>query len=171
MQRIPPAIIAALLVLPLCGACTSAPRVRPVKMGDVDTGGSSVEAVRRQLMGSWELTSLVIYSPTGEKTPAQASGTLKYDEYGNLAMRGTVTGTSTLDPSMLNLTGRVAIDPAAKTIKFTAVESATADDRRVDPTLDAKNTRYYEFTNDLLLTTVKAADGRTTATAMWKRIQ
>ena len=96
---------------------------------------------------------------------------MRYDEYGNMSMRGTVTGTPTLDPSMLNLTGRVAIDPTAKTLKFTAVDAATADDRRVDPTLDAKNTRYFEFTGDLLLTTVKAPDGKTTATAMWKRIQ
>jgi hypothetical protein len=171
MQRLPCRLAFALVLLPLAAACTQAPRVRPVKMGDVDTGATSVEAVRRQLMGSWELTSLVIYSPAGEKTPAEASGTLRYDEYGNLSMRGTVTGTSTLDPSVLNLTGRVAIDPTAKTLRFTAVDAATADDRRVDPSLDAKNTRHYEFTGDLLLTTVKAADGKTTATAMWKRIQ
>ena len=171
MQRLLAPLALAVLVLPILSGCTAAPRVRPVEMGDVNTGATSVEAVRRQLMGSWELTSLVIHSPTGEKTPAQASGTLRYDEYGNMSMRGTVTGTSTLDPSVLNLTGRVAIDPNLKTIRFTAVDAATADDRRVDPSLDAKNTRYYEFTNDLLLTTVKAADGRTTATAMWKRIQ
>jgi hypothetical protein len=171
MLRLRSHMAIAILVLPILSACTAAPRTRPVKAGDVDTGATSVEAVRRQLMGSWELTSLVIYSPTGEKTPAQASGTMRYDEFGNMSMRGTVTGTSTLDPSLLNLTGRVAIDATAKTLKFTAVDAATADDRRVDPTLDAKNTRYYEFTGDLLLTTVKASDGKTTATAMWKRIQ
>jgi len=171
MQRLHCRLAVAILLLPILAACTGAPRTRPVKAGDVDTGATSVEAVRRQLMGSWELTSLVIHSPTGEKTPAQASGTMRYDEYGNMSMRGTVTGTSTLDPSLLNLTGRVAIDPTAKTLKFTAVDAATADDRRVDPALDAKNTRYFEFTGDLLLTTVKAPDGKTTATAMWKRIQ
>ena len=171
MQRVPSRLALALLVLPLFSACTAAPRVRPVEMGDVDTGTNSVEAVRRQLKGSWELTALEVVSPTGETTAAQASGTLRYDEFGNLAMRGTVTGTSTLDPSMLNLTGRVAIDPGKKTIRITEVESASADARRVDPQLDARHTRYYEFVGDLLKTTVKTADGKTTAIVTWKRIQ
>jgi hypothetical protein len=154
----------------LIAACESAPRVRPVKMGDVDTGGASVESVRRQLKGSWELASLEVYSPTGEKMTPQASGRLQYDEYGNLSMKGTIEGTATIDPSVLNLTGQVAIDPTKHSFRFVKVAAASADDRRVDPQLDATHTRYYEFIDNLLKTTVKAVDGRTTATATWKRI-
>jgi len=56
------------------------------------------------------------------------------------------------------------------TQRIVKVASASADDRRVDPQLDASHTRYYEFIDNLLKTTLKAADGRTTATATWKRI-
>jgi hypothetical protein len=162
-------LISAMLAAPALAGCQAAPRARPVKMGPVDTGLESVEAARRQLKGTWELVSLDVFSPSGERQAAQASGQLTYDEFGNLAMKGTITGGAQIDPSALNLTGRVAIDPVAHTLKITAVDAASTDDRRVDPKLDASKVRYYEFAGDLLKTTVKDASGKTTATATWKR--
>ena len=170
MHRISCRLAVATIALSCLAACESAPRVRPVKMGPVDTGPASVESVRRQLMGSWELTALEVYSPTGEKIVPQASGRLQYDDYGNLSMKGSIQGASGVDPSVLNLTGQVAIDPTSQSFRIVRVESASADSRRVDPALDAANVRYYEFADNLLKTTVKAADGRTTAMATWKRI-
>jgi hypothetical protein len=169
MRRIPILLIAALATTVLAG-CEAAPRSRPVKMGPVDTGLDSVEAARRQLKGTWELVSLDVFSPTGEKTTAQATGKLTYDEFGNLAMTGTVTGSAQIDPSALNLTGRVAIDPDAHTLRITSVSAASTDDKRVDPKLDASNVRYYAFSGDLLTTTLKNAAGAITATATWKRV-
>ena len=172
MRRIGLFVIAAACVLPPVFGCKADPRVRPVKMGPVDTGATSIEAVRRQLKGTWELTALELFSPTGEKIPAQATGRLQYDEYGNIAMQGTVKpGGPQIDGSVLNLTGRVAIDPTTSTLRITKVEAATADDKRVDPQLAAANVRYYEITGDVLKTTVKDAKGTTTATATWKRIE
>jgi hypothetical protein len=50
------------------------------------------------------------------------------------------------------------------------VTSATPDDRRVDPSIDPKKVRHYEFTGvDELKTTVVDASGKTTASATWKR--
>lgn len=159
---------AAIAVLTLAG-CTAAPRVRPVKMGDVDTGLNSVESVRRQLKGTWELVSLELFSASGQKTTADAKGRLTYDEYGNLAITGTITGTSTLDPSALNLTGRVTIDPDKHTLTVGGVTAANADARRVDPKLDPSLVRYYVFEGDLLKTTIKNASGATTAITTWKK--
>jgi hypothetical protein len=162
--------MAAFVTLTSVFACTAAPRVRPVKMGDVDTGASSVEAVRRQLKGTWQLVSLDVFSPSGEKTAAQATGQLTCDDYGNLAMKGTITGAN-LDPSALNLTGRMTIDPDLHAIRIGGVSAANADDRRIDPKLDASNVRYYVFEGDLLKTTLKNPSGVTTATATWKKVQ
>src|SRR4051794_32826035 len=156
MRRIP-VLLAGALAVALVAGCESAPRSRAVKMGPVDTGLGSVEAVRRQLMGSWELVSLDIFSPSGEKTAAQASGRLTYDEFGNLSIKGTVTGSTQIDPSALNLSGRVAIDPDLHTLRITSVTAASTDAKRVDPRLDAANVRYYAFDNDLLTTTIKNA--------------
>ena len=170
MRHINIIVVAAALALPVVIGCESAPRVRPVKGGPVETGPESIESVRRQLQGTWDLTSLELVSPTGEKTAAQATGRLTYDEFGNLAMQGTVTGGANLDPSALNLTGRVTIDPGTHTLRFGSITAPNNDAKRVDPQLDAAHVRYYEFVDGLLKTTVKTADGRTTATATWKRI-
>ena len=163
-------VAAAALTLSLVAGCTAAPRVRPVKMGDVDTGTESMESVRRQLKGTWELVSLELFSPSGERTTAKATGRLTYDEYGNLAIKGTIAEGPNLDPSALNLTGRVTIDPGAHTMTVGGVAAASADDRRIDPKLDASHVRYYAFDGDLLKTSLKNASGATTATITWKKI-
>jgi hypothetical protein len=171
MQRIHVFVLAAALAIPILG-CKADPRVRPVKMGPVDTGATSIEAVRRQLKGTWELTALELFSPSGEKTTADAKGRLQYDEYGNLSMQGSITGTATIDPSMLNLSGRIAIDPNAHTLQIMRVDAPTQEAKRVDPRLGMQNVRYYEFPAvDVLKTTIKDAKGATTATATWKKIE
>jgi hypothetical protein len=50
---------AALLTLSLISGCQGA-TTRAVKMGPVDTGATSLEFVRRQLKGTWELTALEV---------------------------------------------------------------------------------------------------------------
>jgi len=163
-------VIAAALTLPVMAACGPAPRSRPVKMGPVDTGPESAEAIRRQLQGTWDLTTLEMFQPSGAKSAVQATGRLTYDEFGNLAMRGSVSGAN-VDSSVLNLTGRVAIDPVAHTLKFGGLAAPTADAKRLDPQLDASQVRYYEITGDTLKTTIKAADGSPTAVATWMRVK
>jgi hypothetical protein len=170
MRRAPFLCLAATLALSPLTGCESAPRARPVKAGDVDAGLGSIEAVRRQLKGTWELISLELISPSGDKTPVTASGRLQYDEYGNMAIKGTIAGGQTIDPSVLNLSGQVAIDANAHTFRFTQITAGSADDRRVDPQIDASKTRYYAFEGDVLKTTVKTAAGVTTAVAAWKKI-
>jgi hypothetical protein len=170
MRRISIALVGA-LALPLVAGCPAAPRARPVKMGPVDAGAGSVEAERRRLQGSWDLVSLEVFPSGGAPVPVEASGRLVYDEHGNIAMHGTITGGAHVDPAALTFEGRVAIDPDAHTLRITAVNAASADDRRVDPKLDAAHVRYYAFDGDRLHTTVKDAAGVTTATATWKRAE
>jgi hypothetical protein len=156
--------------LPFAAGCPAAPRARPVKMGPTDTGVGSVESERRRLKGTWELTSLQMLSQTGEMLTVPASGVLTYDDYGNLMMKGTLTGSVDIDPSTLNLSGRIAIDPDKHTLRILDVTAPNADAKRVDPSLDAKHVRHYEFVGDTeLKTTVVNAEGKTTASATWKR--
>lgn len=162
--------VAAALLLPVTLGCEAAPRQRPVKMGPVDAGPGSVEWVRRQLQGTWVLTGLDLFSPSGERIAAQATGRLEYDEFSNLSMQGNLTAGPEIDSSVLNLTGRVAIDPKKQTLQFQDVDAPTPDGKRVDPLLAATHVRYYELTGDLLKITVKDAKGLTTATATWKKV-
>ena len=163
-------LLLAALALPWAAGCPAAPRARPVKMGPTDTGAGSVESERRRLKGSWQLASLQMLSQSGEMLLVQAQGVLTYDDFGNLAMKGTITGSTDIDPSALNMSGRAVVDPDRHTIRILDVSSATPDDRRVDPSIDPKHVRHYEFVNDNeLKTTVVNAEGKTTASAIWKR--
>jgi hypothetical protein len=68
------------------------------------------------------------------------------------------------------MAGRAVIDPDRHTIRILDVTSATPDDRRVDPSIDPKHVRHYEFVSDSeLKTTIVNAEGKTTASATWKR--
>ena len=173
MRRVPLALIVmtAALALPPVLGCRAAPRVRPILLGSVDTGPTSVEGVRRQLQGTWELTALEVLSPAGEQVAARASGRLEYDQYGNLSMQGTISDGPVVEASVLNIRGRVIIDPRQRTLKFEDIEARTADAARIDPKLDASLIRYYEFSDDLLRTAVRGADGTTTAVATWRKIR
>src|SRR4051794_19771860 len=143
-------LLMAAFALAGVSGCQPAPSTRPVKLGPVDTGAQSVESVRRQLEGTWELVSLDLYPANGQKVPAEASGRLQYDEHGNLSMTGTVTGGAKVEPSVLNLTGRATIDPVTHTLRLGGISAPSADARRVDPTLDAAHIRYYQFDGDRL---------------------
>jgi hypothetical protein len=171
MRRIHIVLAAAAFAVPVLAGCEAAPRVRPVKMGPVDTGNNTVEAVRRQLEGTWELVTLDVYSSTGQKETAQAQGHLTYDKYGNMSIKGTIKSGQHIEKADLDLSGRVTIDPDNHIFRFGGITSATADDRRVDPKLDPNKVRYYEFEGELLKTTTKNADGVTTATLTWKKVQ
>lgn len=171
MRRGLQAAICVAVMLPLLAGCESAPRQRPVKAGPVDAGAGSVESARRELQGSWILSSLTVISSAGIKMTVPADARLVYDEFGNISMQGKVTGSTEIDPSVLNLSGRAVIDPVAHTLRFQAITAESNDEKRVDPALDAKHVRYYEIAGDVLTTTVKDAAGKTTATATWRRVQ
>jgi hypothetical protein len=138
-------------------------------MGDVDTGANSLEGVRRQLQGTWDLVTLEVTSPSGPvKVPAK--GRLQYDEYGNMSLTGSVTDASNVDPNVLTISGRVVIDPTKHMFRFASVTGdTTVAEQTLDSNIDPAKVRYYEFVGDLLKTTVKDASGATTATATWKR--
>ena len=158
-----------LAVTTAVGACSAAPRVRPVKMGDVDTGTGSVESVRRQLTGTWQLTSYEVYQ-SGKPQKLNADGQLTYDEFGNLTLRGGVHGAGESKPSVLNFSGRAVIDVTRQEIRFEDVTSAA--DRLPQGAAqqsDPEKTRKYVFNGaDLTLTTVDAS-GAPTAVTRWKK--
>ena len=140
LGRLTQLTITVLLALPILTACQAAPVGRPVKMGPVDTGAGSLESVRRQLQGSWELVTLEVMAPGGAPTKVPATGHLKYDEYGNLTMDGRVTAAAGgVDPNVLNMSGRAVIDPDKHMIRFQDVEAKTAaEDRPLDSRIDAR---------------------------------
>jgi hypothetical protein len=151
-------------------ACSAAPRQRAVKGGPVDTGAGSLEAVRRDLQGTWILSSLTVVDATGAKRAAKANGTLTYDDKGNMLVRGSVEGADR-SAITLDFTGRIVIDPARH--RFYAQDLQT--DRPVDPVqieaVSPDKVRQYELAGDTFTVTYLDAASKPTAVAVWHRTE
>jgi hypothetical protein len=152
-------------------ACAPAPINRPIKVGDVNTGPGSPEAVRRQLAGRWHLTSLTIFSATGQPTTVPADAELTYDEFGNLAIRGQLKNPGAGEaPPILHQNGRAVIDTTRKQLRLVDTGSDAINPPDVSDAISYDHVRLYEFSgNDLLLTTIDA-NGKKTATAKWRKV-
>jgi hypothetical protein len=159
----------------LLAGCQAAPRQRPIELGPVAKGAGSLEAVRKQLEGTWTLVSFETYPAQGKAVPVQATGRLTYDQYGNLSLTGTLASPasgSAPDPSRyLNLGGRAVIDTASQRMWIVERETDPGSGNALPPPVSADKVRYYEFSGDLLTTSVKDANGRVTARLVWKRAE
>jgi hypothetical protein len=163
------------LVVPCCAvlaaalACAAAPRQRPVKMGDVDTGAGSVESARRQLQGTWDLEQFETVDASGARTPHKAAAVLRYDEYGNLAIEGQLaepTAAATAASPLIAYKGRAVIDPSRRQLRVVVEEGdATSLPAGVSTTL----VREYTIDGDRMTLVMIDTAGRPTASTTWKR--
>jgi hypothetical protein len=138
----------------------------------VDKGAGSLDAVRKQLEGTWTLVSLETYPETGPAVLTKATGQLTYDQYGNMTLRGSAEGSggaSAPDASRyLNLKGRAVIDPATQRLWVVEGRSDLSEGT-LPPSVSADKVRYYEFSGDVLRMSVKDTNGRVTAKVTWRK--
>ena len=167
-------VLALVALIPAVAGCSSAPRKRPVKGGDVNTGPGSLEAVRRQLEGSWELVSLEAIDAAGKATPRKASGRLNYDAYGNLGIAGKLLDTDQPQTSvsgLLAFSGRAVIDAPKSRLVLMDVQSRLPSSEAIPAEVSADKVRYYVIQGNMLTLTVKDASGVTTGRTTWHKIQ
>lgn len=166
------ACVGGLTILTL--ACAGAPRQRPVPLGEVDTGPGSVEYVRRQLQGEWELLSLTTFDAGGSETERAATGRLTFDEFGNLEIAGQLNepppGTTATSGPFLRYSGRVVIDTARQALILQDIEGNIPPSEGLPPELAVSPVRYYTFDGNLLRTSVRDPEDRTTAELTWRRL-
>src|SRR5262245_5577152 len=170
-MTLPARTITALALLASCAGCAPAPINRPIKVGDVNTGANSVEAVRRQFQGTWTLEQYYVYE--GDKRRRlDAKAELVYDEFGNLKMRGELKHPTPSQPApvLLNFSGRAVIDPNTRQMRLMAVNSTgDAIPSAIADQVDPASLRHYEFQGSNLWLTISGADGKPTASSSWKR--
>ena len=162
----------------LAAACTPGPLSSPhggvssnapIGLGsDAPTG--NVEATRRQLFGTWTLVSLeAVPERGGPRAPITASGTLVYDEFGNLTIDAHTTDpdapVAAREVSVVSFKGRAVIDVPRSELKLMALTG------NVDPNevLSPERRRKFAFDGDMLTLSSFNERGQVTAITTWKK--
>jgi len=165
------AIVLTLTALVSLPACEKRARLRPVEMGPVNTGPGTLEAVRKQLEGTWHLVSAEIIGADGTARAVKGQALLTCDAYGNLTVKGSYE-----EPSLgadaaaaINFTGRVAIDVQKHELHLLDLRQSDGDFQNLPPEMVASRTRQYEFVGDTLKMTIRSAKGAVTAVNIWKK--
>jgi len=164
-------MLPAVVLVTVSACATSRPRQRPIEGGAVDAGPGSLEAVRRQLEGSWDLVSAEIVTSAGVRQAMKARAVLTYDAYGNLSLKGAYEdpGATAEQTAALNFTGRAVIDTQRQVLRLLDVRQREGELATLPPDMLARRERVYAFEGDLLKLTVKDSTGRVTAVNTWRR--
>lgn len=165
-------VMGPVVLLSSVAACaTSRPRQRPVEGGAVDAGPGSLEAIRRQLEGRWDLLSAEVVSAGGARQAVKAKAVLTYDAYGNLSLSGAYEDPAATaeQTAALNFTGRAVIDTQRQVLRLLDVKQSEGEFASLPPDLMASRERAYAFEGDVLTLTVKNPAGRVTAVNTWRR--
>jgi hypothetical protein len=169
MSRVASLLLAVIVPI-VAAACTASERQRPMGMGDVNAGAGSLEAVRRQLTGSWDLVALEWSPKAGApRVPVAATGTLTYDEYANLTIDAHTTDPAApiaaREAKMLSFKGRAAIDPMKKELRLMNLTG------NVDPNevLSPDQRRLFEVNLDTLKLSALDERGEISAVSTWRR--
>lgn len=170
---------AVALALVITGGCMGG----PVRGTPVATGPDSIAAARKALQGTWQLLTLDVAADDGRRTPVEAKGELKLDDFGNLGIeyRMSEAGISALKAigitpptPVITTTGQVVIDPNQRRITYVNAEQradpldAGLAARRANP-FALERVRYYNIGADGILTlTTRHESGRDAATSRWQ---
>ena len=161
-------VIVSAAALTMGAGCATASGQRPVGASTVNTN-SGLEAVHRQLAGTWELVSLTV-APTGQSAPVPvaAVGALTYGKDGTLTIDAPTSDSyapqAAQSAGVLSFKGKV-IDAGNGELKLTDM-AGTVDPKTVR---SSEWRRRYGFEGDLLRLSSIDAEGRVTATSTWRR--
>lgn len=168
-------VVAAAVAASLAvSACAKAPRGRPIPTTRVDTGAGTLESVRRQLEGEWDLVSLtIVQKPGGAPVEVKAKALLTYDAYGNMTLKGRFDDQRYADPAaapFLDFSGRAVIDvPRSQLRILDAAANVEVAEEALPKETSFDKVRQYTFEGDVLKLSTIDAQGHVTATATWKK--
>jgi hypothetical protein len=84
MLKRPSTEFIGVVVLATAVGCGAAAGARPVQGGPVATGPESITSARKFLQGRWGLEQFEVFPPGKPAITLKGSGTLAYDDFGNL---------------------------------------------------------------------------------------
>jgi hypothetical protein len=155
--------------------CKSAPRERPIPLGPVDQGPGSLTAARKYLEGRWSLESFEVYPPGKPPIALKGSGTLSYDDFGNLKMDIRADQASAdllraagidIRDGVISSDGRTAVDMQNRTLTY-IIPGQTPN----PGPLALNRPRHWVVEGNVLTLTTKDDNGKPLSVGRWRKSQ
>jgi hypothetical protein len=158
------------LVIGGAAACTYKPRTAPP-----NTGQGTVNQARKYLEGNWSLVSFTLYPPNGAPIEMNGSGTLVYDDFGNMTMDLAADDVSAalltkaglpMDRNRLSTKGHTIVDMQNRTLAY------VLDGQHIGVTtgpMAINRLRYWQIEGNTLTLTTKDDAGKPLSVGKWQR--
>ena len=169
--------LSALAVLLASAGCMGGPRQRPVKGGPVDEGPESITAARKFLEGRWALEEFQVFPPGKPAITLTGSGSLNYDEFGNLRIEIRADEKSAdllraegveMKDGVISTDGRAVVDMQNRTLTY-ILPGEPVGAKAAGP-LAPSRPRHWEVKGDLLFLSTRDEAGKPLSTGRWKRV-
>jgi hypothetical protein len=162
------------LALAVMTGCAAAPLDKPLELGPVASGPGTLAEARKYLEGRWTLESFELRQAGRPPVMLNGSGTLNYDDFGNLRMevRPDEAAADALRAAgivirdgIISSDGRTAIDVQNRTLTYFLEGQPAAG----GGPLAANRPRHWEVTADTLTLTTRDDSGAPASISRWKR--
>jgi hypothetical protein len=170
------------VLLVAAATCTGAAAVGATDQKPTDKvqpGAGSVAAARKFLEGRWSLESFEVRPPGKPPIQLKGSGTLKYDDFGNLTMeiRADQASSDVLRAAGLNIRdgvisteGRTVIDLQNRTLSY-FIEGQRSSYATGGGPLALNRPRHWEVAGDVLTLTTKDDAEAPLSISRWKKVK
>ena len=165
------------VLLGSAAGCMGAPRQRPVKGGPVDEGPESITAARKFLEGRWALEEFQVFPPGKPAIMLTGSGSLNYDEFGNLRIEIRADEKSAdllraegveMKDGVISTDGRAVVDMQNRTLTY-ILPGEPVGAKAAGP-LAPSRPRHWEVKGNLLFLSTRDEAGKPLSTGRWKRV-
>ena len=165
------------VLLASAAGCLGGPRQRPVKAGPVDEGPESITAARKFLEGRWALEEFQVFPPGKPAITLTGSGSLNYDEFGNLRIEIRADEKSAdllraegveMKDGVISTDGRAVVDMQNRTLTY-ILPGEPVGAKAAGP-LAPSRPRHWEVKGDLLFLSTRDEAGKPLSTGRWKRV-
>ena len=165
------------VVLASAVGCGAAAGERPAQGGPIDKGPESITSARKFLQGRWGLEQFEVFPPGKPPIILKGSGTLDYDDFGNLRIEIRADEQSAdllraagieIRDGLISSDGRAVVDLQHRTLTY--IMSGQAVGAPAAGPLSPSRPRHWEVKGDLLFLSTRDEAGNTLSTGRWKRV-
>lgn len=158
----------------LAVSCGPTAGERPAKGGPVETGSGTLAAARKFLEGRWALESFEVFPPGKPPVRLKGSGTLVYDDFGNLTMEIRADESSAdllraagidIRDGVISTSGRTAVDLQNRTLTYIV----KGQEPLIEGPLGVRRPRHWVVEGDTLTLTTKDDAGAPLSIGRWRR--